>query len=81
MKTVWPDRLVIPTDPPWAAITVTPTPAGAAPTGSRADESRAGYERTKFRHWVDADRDGCHSRAEVLKAEDIEARSWGRAAC
>ncbi|EXU61759.1 hypothetical protein Z951_45360 [Streptomyces sp. PRh5] len=36
-----------------------------------ADESRAGYERTKFRHWVDADRNGCNTRSEVLLDEAI----------
>ncbi|MFF5303481.1 HNH endonuclease family protein [Streptomyces sp. NPDC013161] len=34
-------------------------------------ESRAGYERTKFKHWTDADRDGCNTRMEVLKAEAV----------
>ncbi|CAM5296012.1 hypothetical protein GCM10010329_82110 [Streptomyces spiroverticillatus] len=34
-----------------------------------APESRAGYERTKFKHWVDSDKDGCNTRAEVLLAE------------
>ncbi|MEV6437223.1 HNH endonuclease family protein [Streptomyces anulatus] len=34
-----------------------------------AAESREGYERTKFKHWVDEDRDGCSTRAEVLIAE------------
>ncbi|MGQ4348006.1 HNH endonuclease family protein [Streptomyces sp. SAS_275] len=31
-----------------------------------AAESRDGYQRTSFKHWVDADRDGCSTRAEVL---------------
>ncbi|MER5522690.1 hypothetical protein ACWC2M_32715 [Streptomyces sp. NPDC001761] len=25
-------------------------------------EDRTGYERTKFKHWVDADKDGCNTR-------------------
>jgi hypothetical protein len=25
-------------------------------------ECRTGYERTKFRHWTDADHDGCNTR-------------------
>jgi hypothetical protein len=34
-----------------------------------AAESRAGYQRTSFKHWVDADRDSCSTRAEVLLDE------------
>ncbi|MEU3480877.1 HNH endonuclease family protein [Streptomyces sp. NPDC033753] len=40
-----------------------------------ADESRTGYERTKFKHWntgLDA-ADGCNTRSEVLLAEATEA--------
>ncbi|MFE4177471.1 HNH endonuclease family protein [Streptomyces sp. NPDC056909] len=29
-------------------------------------ESRDGYKRTSFKHWTDADRDGCNTRMEVL---------------
>ncbi|AUH40552.1 HNH endonuclease family protein [Streptomyces sp. CMB-StM0423] len=38
-----------------------------------AAESRQGYNRDLFRHWVDDDKDGCDTRAEVLIAEAIEA--------
>ncbi|QFZ20500.1 HNH endonuclease family protein [Saccharothrix syringae] len=36
-----------------------------------ADEIRDGYERTKFKHWIDADQDGCSTRAEVLLDEAV----------
>ncbi len=34
-----------------------------------AAEVRTGYERSKFKHWTDADGDGCSTRYEVLDLE------------
>ncbi|MFJ3673397.1 HNH endonuclease family protein [Streptomyces sp. NPDC090106] len=42
-----------------------------------ADESRTGYERAKFRHWIDADRDGCSTRNETLLDEAVTAPEQG----
>ncbi|MFQ6147462.1 DUF1524 domain-containing protein [Streptomyces seoulensis] len=66
-----------------------PVPAAAVPAESTmpvaealrvlpvATESREGYVRTKFKHWVDADRDGCNTRAEVLIEEAVTAPAVG----
>lgn len=35
-------------------------------------ESREGYNRDLFKHWIDEDRDGCSTRAEVLLDEAVE---------
>ncbi|MFI5520534.1 hypothetical protein [Streptomyces platensis] len=39
-----------------------------------AAESRDGYERTKFKRWIDEDEDGCNTRNEVLLAETVTAQ-------
>ncbi|MFE1775555.1 HNH endonuclease family protein [Streptomyces sp. NPDC059008] len=43
-----------------------------------ARESRAGYERDKFRLWVDADNDGCDTRKEVLLDEAVVKPRQGK---
>jgi len=65
-----------------AALTLAPllstAPAQAAEITTLADgvqalplaaESRTGYARSSFKHWVDADKNSCNSRMEVLIAE------------
>ncbi|MEV4420412.1 HNH endonuclease family protein [Patulibacter sp. NPDC049589] len=69
-----------------ATLTVVlPSPASADSASLRtavadlpgAAESRTGYERTKFKLWVDADHDGCDTRREVLIAEATTAPTVG----
>ncbi|GAA4991301.1 hypothetical protein GCM10023205_74090 [Yinghuangia aomiensis] len=50
---------------------------GAAQWLPVAEEDRTGYERTKFRHWVDADKNGCNTRKEVLLSEAVDAPEVG----
>lgn len=42
-----------------------------------ADEAREGYDRSLFPHWVDADRNGCNTRSEVLLEEAVVAPEVG----
>ena len=61
---------------PAGAVTPTPTPTPVSGTAlqllgrlTTAPEHLSGYARALFVHWVDADRDGCNTRKEVLIAE------------
>ncbi|MGW2107635.1 HNH endonuclease family protein [Streptomyces sp. NPDC001948] len=42
-----------------------------------ADESRTGYKRDSFRHWIDEDKDGCSTRNEALMAEATKKPEQG----
>lgn len=40
-------------------------------------EANAGYDRSYFEHWIDANGDGCNTRAEVLKIESSVPVTYG----
>jgi len=42
-----------------------------------AGETPSGYDRDLFKHWVDADGDGCNAREEVLIAESLKKVTVG----
>ena len=60
-----------------AGDTVTTALAKAIEELPVADEDRTGYLRTAFRHWTDADKDGCDTRREVILAEAVQAPEVG----
>lgn len=45
--------------------------SGATITLTLAAEHTSGYQRSLFKHWIDADGNGCNTRNEVLIAEAI----------
>ncbi|MFM9036651.1 MAG: HNH endonuclease family protein, partial [Actinomycetota bacterium] len=56
----------------------TTVPPPADPVGLRVEaEYTSGYNRDLFRHWIDADGDGCETRKEVLIAESLEPVQTG----
>ncbi|MFF8604181.1 HNH endonuclease family protein [Streptomyces sp. NPDC015232] len=68
--------LAAPVEPAGAEVLMLSEALGQIPV---ADESREGYERTKFKHWnagLDLG-DGCSTRNEVLLAEALEAPTVG----
>lgn len=70
----------------YRAKTVTSVPAGYR-AGSNAptllnmltvapEPARVGYDRALFRHWTDADRNGCDTRCEILASEKRADGTW-----
>lgn len=62
---------------PAAGVTFRVSYAKALASLVVAPEVRTGYVRDKFRHWIDADDDGCDARDEVLIAESKSAVTVG----
>ncbi|MFC8454588.1 HNH endonuclease family protein [Kitasatospora sp. NPDC057223] len=60
-----------------AGDTVTTSLRAAVDELPVADEDRTGYLRTAFRHWIDADHDGCDTRREVILDEAVQAPEVG----
>jgi len=43
-----------------------------------ADDQMTGYKRSLFKHWIDADKNGCDTRKEVLIEEALIEIKDGR---
>jgi hypothetical protein len=68
---VLPLLTVVPASPAAAATTYQGNLRATVNGLKVAPEHRAGYTRSKFTHWADADGDGCSTRNEVLLAEAV----------
>jgi len=43
-----------------------------------ADDQMTGYKRSLFKHWIDADKNGCDTRKEVLIEEAVVKTKKGK---
>jgi len=53
------------------SLNIAPTSAAEKITLVMTEDHVGGYSRSLFKHWIDADKDGCNTRYEVLIAEAI----------
>lgn len=75
--TILPTETLSPSVVPTSVTDGTYTVAGLLALLPIAPEDRTGYSRALFRHWIDADGNGCNTRKEVLTAEAVVALTIG----